>query len=983
VPAEAGAGSEERPAPAFVGYGHFVTDAQRAEWQDWMDGRAQEAYRRGCAAAEVRDFVGAAFWLGRANRMARDSPNVMFALGMVELARERWEEALALMGALAERFDLREAIGAKALCLLRLGRVGAARDVVGDLLGRFAPSPDVVPIADMVARGCGAVGWCGVSGRGVVTVACGRRVDVWLDGRRIYRGVGAGEHGLPPEWGTAGVLRVVCGGEDLLGSAVDLRAIRRVEGCVRATPRGIEGWVWHPGEAERAPVVRIHAPGFERVLVVEAFAEEVSSEVPIARPRWFSVARGRLPEGVVEVLDGNGDALTGSPLDPWMGILLGRGRAGVPERFRPCPVGERPVGERSVRRRRREERGLMIVIPVHADFAVTRACLKSVLETRPEGVEVLVVDDATPEPGLARWLDRLAGRGAVTLWRHERAQGFPASVNLGMGEAEGRDVILLNSDTLVPPGWCEALRAAAYSAADVGTVTPLSNRASILSYPALDRANPVPDLRMVRRMAALCVAENGGEVVEIPTANGFCMYIRGDCLAETGFMREDVFAQGYGEENAFCMKARGLGWRHVAALGMYVGHVGSASFRAAGVHLMRRNQEILEALYPGYGALVRDHVARDPLFAARRRLDLARLRMVRGRRGSVVLVLHDGGGGVARVARERAAVFAAEGVMPLVLKPDPLGCVLSLLEGTEDFPNLRFVLPEESGALVAVLRACGVRGVEWHHLVGHAPWVRELHRDLGVPYDVFIHDYVWFCQRISLLGIGDRYCGEPDPAGCEVCVARCGSYLGEAISVAGLLERSGRELRGARRLMTPSGDCARRMMRHFPGIVPEVLPLEDDRAWPAVRPLRALGGKRARRRVCIVGGIGREKGYDVVRALAEDARARDLPLEFSLVGHTPGDEALMETGRVVVTGEYRDGEAQGLIAAQDADLGLIPSITAETWCYALGQVWRAGLPALAFDLGAQGARIRDRGAGWVVPLGMPAAAMNDWILRLG
>ena len=71
----------------------------------------------------------------------------------------------------------------------------------------------------------------------------------------------------------------------------------------------------------------------------------------------------------------------------------------------------------------------------------------------------------------------------ITLIRHRRNLGFAASANAGMRAAAGHDVVLLNSDTLVAPGWLEELRAVAYGAADIGTVTPLSNDATILSYP--------------------------------------------------------------------------------------------------------------------------------------------------------------------------------------------------------------------------------------------------------------------------------------------------------------------------------------------------------------------------------------------------------------------------------------------------------------------------------------------------------------------
>ena len=53
----------------------------------------------------------------------------------------------------------------------------------------------------------------------------------------------------------------------------------------------------------------------------------------------------------------------------------------------------------------------------------------------------------------------------------------------------------------------------------------------------------------------------------------------------SGSLRADVFAQGYGEENDFCLRARHLGWRHVAAPGVFVAHVGGHSFGAAARHL--------------------------------------------------------------------------------------------------------------------------------------------------------------------------------------------------------------------------------------------------------------------------------------------------------------------------------------------------------------------------------------------------------------
>ena len=74
---------------------------------------------------------------------------------------------------------------------------------------------------------------------------------------------------------------------------------------------------------------------------------------------------------------------------------------------------------------------------------------------------------------------------------------------------------------------------------------------------------------------------------------------------------------------------------------------------------------------------------------------------------------------------------------------------------------------------------------------------------------------------------------------------------------------------------------------------------------------------------------------------------------------------------------------EALIRAQGADLVLMPSVWPETWCFTLGQAWRAGLRAVVFDLGAPAERVRRTGWGHVLPLGLAPAALNDWLLRGG
>jgi glycosyltransferase involved in cell wall biosynthesis len=167
------------------------------------------------------------------------------------------------------------------------------------------------------------------------------------------------------------------------------------------------------------------------------------------------------------------------------------------------------------------------------------------------------------------------------------------------------------------------------------------------------------------------------------------------------------------------------------------------------------------------------------------------------------------------------------------------------------------------------------------------------------------------------------------------------------------------------------------MRRHFPAIRPVVLPHEDD---TTIADMPRSVAAPSQCRVCVIGAIGIQKGYQVVLDCARDAAERRLPLEFVVVGHTIDDRRLLATGRVFVTGSFARDETQSLIKAQRATIALLPSICPETWCFTLGEAWRAGLSVAAFDIGAPAERIRRTGRGFVLPLGLPAQAINNALL---
>jgi GT2 family glycosyltransferase len=963
-------------------------------------GLALEAFERAQAETQEGDRDAALRWLDRAARLVPRDQTVAMALAAACLGLDD-RRAAALFAGIGARHDVREAWLGLATARRRLGDEAGAAAAIAEALRRHVPDHGLASLAATVAQASHAPGWCGLSGDGRLAIEPGsRRKDVvlTLDGRRI---ASVGER-LARGWQNAMSLAVTTrDGTHLLGSPLDIAAITATAGCVSARDGALVGWAWHPSDPDTDPLLSIHPVAGGRSLSVKASDPHVDADSGLlARPRGFVVPPEALMhlKGPLHVRGRDGNDLAGSPLDPraeWhsaaaAAAMIARfypARRAPPQPQRLVPPPALPVASVVPRisvAGTRQRRPVDIVVPVHGGTAHVRACLDSVLATLKRPARLIVIDDASRDPDLVRMLDRMAARKQVTLVRNARNLGFAASANIGMRASNGNDVVLLNSDTLVPPGWLEDLRDIAYSASDIGTVTPLSNDASILSYPNLAGGNIPPDFAETRRIATLARRVNCGSAIDIPVAIGFCMYIRRACLDDVGLLRADVFAQGYGEENDFCLRARHLGWRHVAASGVFVAHVGGQSFGAAGRHLRARNSELLERLHPGYARLIETHVRADPLAEARRRLDLARWRAARRRGGeAVVLVTHDSGGGVERQVAASVERHRASGRRAIVLRPstapDGRKCI-TVGDGTEaGFPNLRYAMPDELPALQRLLVAEHPRAVELHHMVGHHPSVLDLIAALGVPYDVRVHDYAWLCGRIALVGPAERYCGEPETARCEACIADAGNLIEEDISVGDLRRRSARLFARARSVIVPSADTAERIGRHFPATRHKVAHHEDDRAIadpPAPSPATA------RCRVCVIGAIGIHKGYQVVLNCARDAAERRLPLEFVVVGNSIDDRRLLATGRVFVTGSFAPDEAVCLIKAQQATLALLPSIFPETWCFTLAEAWRAGLQVAAFDIGAQAERIRETGRGLLLPLGLPPNAINNALVAV-
>lgn len=104
--------------------------------------------------------------------------------------------------------------------------------------------------------------------------------------------------------------------------------------------------------------------------------------------------------------------------------------------------------------RNAETPAVSVIIPVYNQIQTTLECLRAIIGASFNfPLELVVVDDASTDAEV----QRIRAHGGITYRRNHVNSGFVASCNVGAKLSRGRFLVFLNSDTLVTPGWLEAL----------------------------------------------------------------------------------------------------------------------------------------------------------------------------------------------------------------------------------------------------------------------------------------------------------------------------------------------------------------------------------------------------------------------------------------------------------------------------------------------------------------------------------------------
>lgn len=226
-----------------------------------------------------------------------------------------------------------------------------------------------------------------------------------------------------------------------------------------------------------------------------------------------------------------------------------------------------------------------IVVPVFNALEDVKKCLASLSEsTDGFNVKVIVVNDGSDEQ-TTLWLQQFCNKNAIfTLIENSKNLGYTKTVNVGLKASSAEYVITQNSDTIVCKGWLIGLVNCMKSDSKIGVCGPLSNAATWQNVPNLYddsgkyAVNDLPKDFTVAQMAEVVSKASLKNYPRLPFVNGFCFMIKREVTNKIGYMDEENFPVGYGEENDYCIRALDAGYELAIADDIYVYHAKSKSF---------------------------------------------------------------------------------------------------------------------------------------------------------------------------------------------------------------------------------------------------------------------------------------------------------------------------------------------------------------------------------------------------------------------
>lgn len=614
-----------------------------------------------------------------------------------------------------------------------------------------------------------------------------------------------------------------------------------------------------------------------------------------------------------------------------------------------------------------------IIVPIYNAYKAVEECINSIIKhTDLTKNRLILINDKSTDENILGLLNSFKNQYAslnIIVLDNEINLGFVGTVNKGM-EYSDSDVILLNSDTEVSDFWIEEMEKCAYSQDDVATVTALSNNATLASVPNGLQPNKLPDSMSFDEYANMVYSRSLRRYPQIPTAHGFCMYIRRNALNVVGLFDQQTFGKGYGEENDFSYRCMDFGYKHLLCDSVIVYHKESQSFNEKKEQLINANMKILRKRYPLYVKNTENWCSKFPIKDI---CDNVRIGIENRDRSNILFLIHDWSnvhsnvGGTTIHCLDLISRLRNDFNIHVLAPENDVYKLHSYFKDSEICNDVglykknvmsSFYDADYRKMLETIIDGLGITTVHVHHMIGHYFDVVDVCREKHVQSIITLHDFYSLCPTINLLYMNKEYCMEMKNKDCVNC-------LKDKMDVQNNIVKNwqvhwGQFLQKFDQVIVPSNSTKEIIENVHTYINCEVI----EHGIDLERNTALERNEKDVFNVAFVGVMLPHKGSKVLEYFVKHCKHRNI--KFHLFGIAHSDLLKKNHSNYEYHGVYKRNELPRLLKENKIHLVCNLSIWPETYSYTLTETIACGVPVLSYNIGAVGERILKNGFGWIL-----------------
>ncbi len=600
-----------------------------------------------------------------------------------------------------------------------------------------------------------------------------------------------------------------------------------------------------------------------------------------------------------------------------------------------------------------------IIIPIYNGYEYLESLFKSIKETTDVEYQLIVINDCSTDERIKPLLKEIkkAFGDKMFLLENNENLGFVKTVNIGLSYSLN-NVVLLNSDVILPKNWASRLLYPIIVNENVASVTPFSNAATIFSLPEISKDNIFKDdLEVINKnISKLNIPYTD---ITFMSGVGFCMAMNKKAIDDVGYF-DEIFEKGYGEENDWCQRAINKGFINTIAGDLFVWHKHGGSFQTKEKQdLIKKHLNIIKKRYPRYEKDIGAIFKESPYMSLHFFAELLYFNSIAVK--TQVWFDHTWQGGTEVYTFNKFNELKKENLCIRIQNDGSEKFILSYVY--KDYENEIIIL--DVSDIYELLQRLSVDLLVVNNLASFKNILEFL--DNIKAFKIITkakvsfrgHDLQCICPTITMLDADNKYCNCKNTNQCETCFEKIKNTPIKNIS--NIMEWQSSWNNFLKETVDEIIVFSESTRGIFNSIYPEIQ--EKISIIPhEVKPLRKVNiPAHNTLNIGVLGSIGIHKGSLVLQEI--DSLLKEYPnIKIKIIGISN----VKKYKRIKILGEYEFMYLPKIIENNKIDIIFIPSIWPETFSYTTSEAISMGLPVACFDIGAPAERVRNYDKGIII-----------------